>query len=70
MTGRVREALLAHSATSGYADMLGVETAAGVVRVTVRVSDLVDEEHIQQVISEVEGVTHVDSRLEIDGITS
>ena len=34
-----------------------------------RIHDLVDEEHIQQVTSEVDGVTHVDSRLEIDGIT-
>jgi hypothetical protein len=70
VTGRVREALLAHASTSGYADMLGIETAGGIVRVTGRVSDLVDEEHIQQVISEVEGVTNVDSRLEIEGITS
>lgn len=68
VTGRVREALLAHAATTGYADLLGLETADGVVRVTGRVSDLVDEEHIQQVISEVEGVTDVDSRLEIDAI--
>ena len=69
MTARVREALLAHAATSAYADMLGIEAAGGIVRVTGRVRDLVDEEQVQQVISEVDGVGEVDSRLEVDDIT-
>jgi hypothetical protein len=68
MTGRVREALLANAATSAFADALGIETADGIVRVTGRVSDIEDEEQVQQVVSEVDGVTDVDSRLEIDAL--
>jgi hypothetical protein len=37
--------------------------------VTGRVSDLEDEEQVQLVISEVDGVSDVDSRLEIDDVT-
>ena len=69
VTARVREALLAHAQTSQYADVLGIETAGGIARVTGRVADLQDEEQVQQVISEVDGITDVDSRLEIDDLT-
>jgi hypothetical protein len=68
MTGRVREALLAHAETSTYADRLGLETAGGIVRVSGSVVDLADEDLIQQVIAGVPGVTDVDSHLEVDGI--
>ena len=69
VTSRVREALLAHAATTAYADTLGIETADGIVRVTGRVSDIEDEDQVLQVIAEVDGVTEVDSRLEIDDLT-
>ena len=69
LTARIREALLAHAATSAYADTLGLDTEAGIVRVTGRVADLTDEDQVLEVISEVHGVRDVDSRLEIEDLT-
>jgi BON domain len=67
-TARVREALLANAQTSGFADDLILESEGGVVRVAGRVPDLVDEEAILAVVSDVPGVVEVDNQVEVDAV--
>jgi hypothetical protein len=67
-TDRVREALLANAETSVFADDLVLDSEGGIVRVAGRVADLVDEEAILAVVSDVPGVVEVDSQVEIEAL--
>jgi hypothetical protein len=64
-TQRVIEALQSHAATSGLVDRLDVETVGSRVVVSGTVDDLEDEDEILTVVSEVDGVSDVVSRIEI-----
>ena len=68
MTARVREALLAHAATTAYADTLEVDSAGGLVQLTGVVADLEDEAAVLGVVADVAGVADVDNRLTVEGI--
>lgn len=65
---RIREALIAHAATSTLVDRLQVTTLGSRVVVAGRVADLADEEAVLEVVSGVDGVTDVDNRIEIEGL--
>jgi hypothetical protein len=67
-TERVLEALRAHAATAGLADRIEVETVGSRVIVAGVVDDLADEDEIVAVASEVDGVTSVESRIEVAGL--
>jgi hypothetical protein len=67
-TERIREALLSHAATSGLVDRLSIETVGSRVVVAGTVDDLSDEDEVVEVISEVDGVTDVISRIEIESL--
>jgi hypothetical protein len=67
-TERVLEALRAHAATTGLVDRLAVETVGSTVIVAGTVEDLVDEDEIVAVASSVDGVSEVDSRIEVAGL--
>jgi hypothetical protein len=64
-TERVLEALRSHGSTAHLVDRLEVETVGSRVIVGGVVDDLVDEDEILAVASDVEGVTQVDSRIEV-----
>lgn len=68
VSARVREALLADSRTSRFAEQLGIETEAGVVTVRGTVADLDDGDLIEEVASVVTGVTEVRDETEIPGL--
>jgi hypothetical protein len=68
MTARVREALLADAATSGYADSLALDSEGGVVRIEGVVADLEDEENVLAVVAQVTGVVDVDNALVVEGL--
>lgn len=68
VSARVREALLADSRTSRLADRLDVETVASVVIVRGEVEDLEDGELIEEVASEVTGVTEVRDETSVPGL--
>lgn len=65
---RVREALRAHALTTALADRIDVETEGPIVVVTGSVDDLVDEDAIVAVASEVEGVADVVSRIRVESV--
>jgi hypothetical protein len=67
-TSRVREALIAHAGTSGLVDGLALAMDGSRVVVAGTVADLDDEDLVVGVISEVEGVTDVVSRLRVEGL--
>ena len=64
-TERVLEALASHAATSGLVDRLSIETVGSRTVIEGTVDDLEDEEEIVAVVSEVDGVSEVVSRIEV-----
>jgi len=69
LTDRIREALLADSATSRYADSVIIGTSAGKVVVRGMVDDIDDTDFVAEVISQVAGVVEVVDELEVAGVT-
>jgi len=69
MEARIREALLADSATTQYADSLVIGTRDGTVAVRGVVDDIDDTDIIVEVISRVAGVDEVIDELEVRGVT-
>ncbi len=69
MVERVREALLADAATTGYANSLALASRGSTVAVRGVVDDIDDTDNIIDVISRVAGVDEVIDELEIPGIT-
>jgi hypothetical protein len=67
-TERVREALLSHAATSALVDRLSFETVGSRIVVAGTLDDLDDEDQVLEVISEVDGITDVVNRIEIDAL--
>jgi hypothetical protein len=67
-TERVREALLSHAATSGLVDRLSLETVGSRVVVAGTLEDLDDEDQVLEVISEVDGITDIVNRIEIESL--
>jgi len=63
MSARVREALRADSSTSAYADSIEIETRDGVVILRGMVDDLIDNDNLLAVASDVAGVVEV-----VDGL--
>src|SRR5918998_681966 len=61
-TERVREALVAHAATSGLVDRLRFDTIGSGIIVEGTVDDLSDEEAVLEVVSGVDGLTEVVNR--------
>jgi hypothetical protein len=68
VSARVREALLADSRTSRLAGSLGIETTGGTVTVRGTVEDIEDGELIEEVASEVSGVSEVRDETEVPGL--
>lgn len=68
VSARVREALLADARTSRLAGTLGIETAGGIVTVRGTVADIEDGELIEEVASEVSGVSEVRDETEVPGL--
>ena len=66
---RIREALLADSATTQYADTLAIAARGGRVGVRGVVEDIDDTDNIIDVISRVSGVDEVIDELDVPGIT-
>jgi hypothetical protein len=69
MEARVREALRADAATSGYAESLAIGTRDGIVAVRGVVDDIDDTDTIVEVVGRVAGVTEVRDELEVRGVT-
>jgi hypothetical protein len=67
-TERVREALLSHAATSALVDRLSFETVGSRVVVAGTLEDLDDEDQVLEVISEVDGITDIVNRIEIESL--
>jgi hypothetical protein len=67
-TERVREALLSHAATSTLVDRLSFETVGSRIVVAGSLDDLDDEDQVLEVISEVDGITDIVNRIEIDAL--
>jgi hypothetical protein len=67
-TERVREALLSHAATSALVDRLSLETVGSRVVVAGTLDDLDDEDQVLEVISEVDGITDIVNRIEIESL--
>jgi hypothetical protein len=65
MTQRVLDALRTHAETAGLADRLQVETIGPRVVVAGEVDDLDDEDAVLGVVSDVDGVVDVESRIEV-----
>jgi hypothetical protein len=63
VSARVREALRADSSTSAYADLIDIESRDGVVVLRGEVDDLIDDDNVLAVASDVTGVAEV-----IDGL--
>jgi hypothetical protein len=70
MSGRVREALLADSLGSSYADRLGIRTAGSVVWLDGVVDDLDVMDHLVGVVGALPGVSEVRDRLTLPGPSS
>jgi hypothetical protein len=68
MSARVREALRADSSTSAYADMIDIETRDGVVILRGEVDDLIDNDNLLAVASDVAGITEVVDALRVRGM--
>jgi hypothetical protein len=68
VSARVREALLADSRTSRLAESLGIETTSGVVTVRGTVQDVEDGELVEEVASDVTGVTEVRDETDVPGL--
>jgi hypothetical protein len=66
---RIREALLADSSTSRYADSVVIGNRGGTVVVRGIVDDIDDTDNIAAVISNVAGVGEVVDELEVAGVT-
>ena len=66
---RIREALLADSATTEYAESLAIGTRGSTVAVRGVVDDIDDTDTIVEVISRVAGVDDVIDELEVRGVT-
>ncbi len=69
IVGRIREALLADSATTAYADTLAIAASGGRVGIRGVVEDIEDTDNIIEVISRVSGVEEVVDELEVPGVT-
>src|SRR2546423_3401278 len=67
-TERIREALLSHAATSGLVDRLTFETVGSRVVVAGTLDDLEDEDEVLEVISEVDGISDIVNRIEIESL--
>jgi hypothetical protein len=67
-TERIREALLAHAETTSLVDSLRFDTVGSRVVVEGTVDDIDDEDQVLAVISDVDGVTDVDSRIEVRAV--
>ena len=67
-TERVREALVAHAATSTLVDRLRFDTVASGIIIEGTVDDLADEEAVLEVVSGVDGITEVVNRIEVAGL--
>ncbi len=67
-TERVREALLSHAATSGLVDRLTFETVGSRIVVAGTLEDLEDEDEVLEVISEVDGISDIVNRIEIESL--
>ena len=65
VTERVKEALLADSRTSRLADRLLVATVGGVVAIRGLIDDVDDSDLIEEVVSEVDGVSEVREETEL-----
>jgi len=65
MSARVREALRADSSTSAYADSIDIDTRDGVVILRGMVDDLIDNDNVLAVASDVAGVVEVVDRLRV-----
>jgi len=63
VSARVREALRADSSTAPYADTIAIETRDGVVILRGEVDDLIDNDNLLAVASDVAGVAEV-----VDGL--
>jgi osmotically-inducible protein OsmY len=68
VSARVREALLADSRTSRLANLVGIDTEAGVVTIRGTVEDIDDGDLLAEVATEVSGVTEVRDETEIPGL--
>jgi hypothetical protein len=68
MSARVREALRADSSTSPYADTIAIATRDGVVILRGVVDDLIDNDNLLAVASDVVGVTEVVDALRVRGM--
>ncbi len=68
VSGRVREALRADSATSQYADKIAIETRSSIVTLRGLVDDLIDSDNLLAVAEYVEGVEEVVDELEVRNI--
>jgi BON domain len=69
MVERVRDALLADAATTGYADSLAIAARGRTVAVRGVVDDIDDSDDIVDVISRVAGVDEVIDEIEVRGVT-
>lgn len=69
MATRVREALRADAATSGYAESLAIGTRGTTVAVRGVVDDIDDTDNVVEVVSRVSGVAEVIDELEVRGVT-
>jgi len=65
MSARVREALRADSSTSAYADSIDIETRDGMITLRGMVDDLIDNDNLLAVASDVAGVVEVVDQLRV-----
>jgi osmotically-inducible protein OsmY len=65
MSARVREAFRADSSTAPYAETIDIETRDGVVILRGEVDDLIDNDNLLAVASDVAGVTEVVDALRV-----
>jgi hypothetical protein len=68
VSGRVRAALRADSATSQYADTIAIETRSGIVTLRGVVDDLTDSDNLLAVAEYIEGVEEVLDELQVRNI--
>jgi len=68
VSARVREALRADSSTSQYADTIAIETRDGLAILRGLVDDLIDNDNLLAVASDVAGVTEVVDALRVRGL--
>jgi hypothetical protein len=67
-TERVVAALRSHAATSALVDRLSFETIGSRIVVAGTLDDLDDEDEVLEVISEVDGITDIVNRIEIESL--